>query len=79
MLNLISCSFSELLDLIDTHPYLTTLDPLLLQFCAQAATVDQYERLANKVPLFLLITAFVEECPRYSERQVNLDTFYKIM
>ena len=65
-------SFVQLLDLSDIHPYLFALDPLLLQCFAQAAPIEQYERLSTKIPLFLLIRAFVEEFPRYSDRHVSI-------
>ena len=66
------CSFLQLWDLINDHPYLFAADPLLLQFFAQAATLDQYKILSTKLPLHLMLIAFVEESPRYSERYVSI-------
>ena len=72
-------SFALLLDLIDAHPYLFALDPLLMQCFAQAASLEQYERLSTKIPLFLLLAAFIEESPRYNDRHVSVHMHANIL
>jgi len=60
------------LHFLDDHSQLFALNPLLLYFFVQEATLGQYEKLITKVDLFLLLTAFVEKIPQYSEHKVHM-------
>ena len=55
---------------LDGHSHLFALDPFLLYCFTQAATLDQYKELITKVHLFMLLTAFLERVPQYTDHLV---------
>ena len=66
------------LQFLDDHPHLFALDPLLLYFFTQAAMFEQYMELLTKVDLYMILTAFLEKIPQYSDHMVCYANVYAV-
>ena len=74
----LTLSYPLPLQFLDDHPHLFALDPLLLYFFTQAATFEQHMELITKVDLFMILTAFLEKIPQYTDLMVCYNKVYTV-
>ena len=67
---LFKCSLPLLIQYLDDHPHLFTVDPLLLHFLVHASPLEAYGELVTRVPLFILLAALRENISRDAKEEV---------
>ena len=53
---------------LDDNPHIFAADPFLLLLCVKSSPLEEYSKLVNKVPLFMLLMAMIEKV-NYSNTQ----------
>ena len=57
------CSFPLPAQFLDDHPHLFAVDQLLLFFFVQVSPLEEYSKLIERVPLFMLLAGLSEKFP----------------
>ena len=63
-------SIPQLLQFLDDHPHLFAVDQLLLYFIVQASPLETYNKLVEKVPLFMMLAGLMEKIPLSNKQKV---------
>ena len=66
------CSFPLPEKFLDDNPHMFAADPFLLLLCVLVSPLEEFSRLVDKVPLFMLITAMIEKVHNGNGQKVNI-------
>ena len=61
---------------MDDNRHLFAADPFLLLLCVLASPLEEYNKLINKVPLFMLIAAMIAKVHTKNGQKVSMDVAY---
>ena len=59
---------------LDDNPCLFAADPFLLLLCVLTSPIEEYSKLINKVPLFMLLTAMIEKVNFRNAQKVSINS-----
>ena len=74
----ILCSFPLPEKFLDDNQHLFATDPFLLLLCVLASPLEEYNKLINKVPLFMLIAAMIEKVHTKNGQKVSVNLWIQL-
>ena len=72
------CSFPLPENFLDDNQHLFVADPFLLLLCVIASPLSEYDKLINKVPLFMLIAAMIEKVHTNNGQKVSINLWTQL-
>ena len=72
------CSFPLPEKFLDDNQHLFAADPFLLLLCILASPLNEYDKLINKVPLFMLIAAMIEKVHTNNGQKVSMNLWIQL-
>ena len=58
---------------LDDNPHLFAADPFLLLLCVLISPLEEYSKMINKVPLFMLIAAMMDKVYPSNAQKVSVN------